>query len=90
MAKSTRRPASKKKAKKKAPARKAAPRKARAKAAPTHIELRTIRQFAERHIALIDSQTVPSAKAVEVKGRMRQWLADIEGSCGPDMSIPLA
>ena len=88
MAKS-RRPSSKKKAKAKT-AKKTARKKPRPKAPPTHIELRTIRQFAERHIALIDSQSTPHPKALEAKDRMRQWLADIEGSCGPDMSIPLA
>jgi hypothetical protein len=81
---------SKKKAKAKTKtARKPARRKPRPKAPPTHIELRTIRQFAERHIALIDAQAAPHPKALEAKDRMRQWLADIEGSCGPDMSIPL-
>lgn len=92
MAKSSRGARPRKKAKgasRKPAARKRAAKKARPKAPPTHIELRTIRKFAERHIALIDAQPAPHAKAVEIRERMRQWLADVEGSCGPNMAVPL-
>jgi hypothetical protein len=87
------RSASKKKAK--ALARKRAPKKAARKPAkpagpPTRIELRMVREFANRHIALIDAHPAPSPKAQEVKSRMQQWVADIEANCGADMTIPFA
>jgi hypothetical protein len=96
LAKSSRRAGAKKKAStsRKTSAKKRAP-KARKKPArkpspPTHIELRSIRAFARKHIALIESQAAPHPKALEVRDRMRQWLADVDGSCGPNMTIPLA
>lgn len=90
MAKSSRRSASKrsKGAKKKA-ARKGAARK-RAKAAPDRIELRGIRQFAEKHIALVDQHPSPGGKALQVRDRMQQLVDEIKSFCGPNMSVPLA
>ena len=93
MAKSTRRSAAKrsKGAKKTSARKRTAARKARSKkAAPDAIELRGIRQFAERHIALVDSHPAPSSKALEVRDRMQHLLNEISGFCGPDMSVPLA
>lgn len=91
MAKSRRRSASKGStgAKKKAVGKRAARKRAK-KAAPKSIELRGIRQFAEKHIAAVDRHPAPSRKAVEVRSRMQQLIEEIRRFCGPDMSVPLA
>jgi len=89
LAKKRSRPAGKKKTKAKTSRKRTTKRAKKPTAPPTHVELRQMRQFAERHIALIESHPSPSTQALEVKESMQQLLTRIAGHCGPNMTVPI-
>ena len=89
MAKKRSRSVAKKKTKAKSSRKRATKRAKKPTAPPTHLELRQMRQFAQRHIAIIESHPSPSTQALEVKESMQQLLTRIEGHCGPNMTVPI-